>query len=472
MEEETGLARFTLPDLIDLQRLQRMADRLAAAGSIPLRVLGLDGTPWVTAGANPICRQFHQVCPLTAARCREYFTSLPGRLNKTPLVIEACPNNLWEAAALISLAGESLGILLLGPFLLSSELPDLAYFNHQAEACNFEPSAYRTALHRLSFHPRQRIEAILESYTEMLHSLAESGLQRIEQQRAVHSVIQSEARWRSLVSSAPAFITTVGRNGVILFLNRSPDDQPPQKFIGSNLYDLLPAAETAKTRQALQTVFEQGQTVEYETQLPRPDGSRRWLKHHVGPILLEGAVSAALFISTDISETKRTEARLSYLSTHDALTGLYNRAYFESEISRLQSEGPFPISIIVADVDGMKRVNDAFGHAAGDELLRRVAKVLHKAFRQQDLIARLGGDEFVVLLPGAPLSVAQAALQRVQKLIARTNTETAGQPLRLSLGVHTAPDGKSLLQALQQADSAMYAEKNQRKPAPSSGGDS
>ena len=276
-------------------------------------------------------------------------------------------------------------ILLIGPFFLASSLPDLNYFSAQAEACNFDRYAYRAALHRLPFLSRHRVEHMMSYYVELFHALAESGIRRIEQQRNAHAVIQSEARWRSLVTSAPAFIATIGRNGVILFLNRAPANQPLEKLIGANLYDLLPESEAAKTRSALQTVFETGQTLEYETQIPQPDGSRQWFKHNVGPVMLDGAVSAAMFISTDISETKRTEARLSYLSTHDVLTGLYNRAYFESELLRLQAEGPFPISIIMADVDGMKQANDYHGHAAGDDLLRRVAQVLHQAFRQQGI---------------------------------------------------------------------------------------
>ncbi len=459
------MARFTLADLIDLNRLQRMADSLSAASGFPVRILGLDGTTYVSTELQPICQQFHQTCPLTAGHCNEFIDNLPARLEGTPVLIETCKNNLWEAAALVSIAGAPLAILLIGPFFLASALPDLAYFNIQAEACDFDRSAYRTALHRLPFFSRQRVENMLNYYVEMLRALAESGMRRIEQQRTAHVIVQSEARWRSLVTSAPAFIATVGRNGVILFLNRAPGDLSPEQFIGSNLYDLLPKEEAAKTLSALQTVFEQGQTVEYETQIPREDGGWMWFKHNVGPVMLEGAVSAAMYITTDISETKRAEARLSYLSTHDTLTGLYNRAYFESELTRLQIEGPFPLSIIMADVDGMKQANDFHGHAAGDDLLRRVAKVLHQAFRQQDLIARIGGDEFVVFLPGAPEMVAQSAVQRVQKLIQKTNQTGKGQPLSLSLGVHTALDGDSLLKALQQADAAMYANKPRQHQA-------
>jgi hypothetical protein len=123
VEEETGVARFTLPDLIDLNRLQRMAESLSATGGIPVRILDLDGTQYVCAGLQPICQQFHQAYPLSADRCTEFLESLPSRLSQSPFLIETCPNNLWEAAALVSIAGTPLAILLIGPFFLASELP-------------------------------------------------------------------------------------------------------------------------------------------------------------------------------------------------------------------------------------------------------------------------------------------------------------------------------------------------------------
>ena len=96
-------------------------------------------------------------------------------------------------------------------------------------------------------------------------------------------------------------------------------------------------------------------------------------------------------VVTDLTDQKRVEEKLAYHGTHDALTGLYNYAHFESELSRLESSRQYPVSVVIADVDNMKPVNDSQGHAAGDELLRCAATVLASGFRTGDTVARIGG---------------------------------------------------------------------------------
>ena len=92
------------------------------------------------------------------------------------------------------------------------------------------------------------------------------------------------------------------------------------------------------------------------------------------------------------------EDQLTHLSLHDALTNCYNRTFFEEEMHRFAKQRDPQISLLMCDVDGLKIVNDSFGHVAGDEILKTVADILRASFRPSDIIARIGGDEFVVLL--------------------------------------------------------------------------
>ncbi|MBT7991755.1 MAG: diguanylate cyclase [Anaerolineae bacterium] len=156
---------------------------------------------------------------------------------------------------------------------------------------------------------------------------------------------------------------------------------------------------------------------------------------------------------------KQAEEELIYLSTHDALTGLYNRAFFVEEMARLERGRGFPVSIVMADVDRLKETNDQEGHATGDALLKRVAQTLTVSFRTNDVIARIGGDEFVVLLSNTDANAAEELMRRVRQVILEHNTTHAETPIRLSLGVSTAEEPTSLSEMLNEADENMYNEK-------------
>lgn len=162
----------------------------------------------------------------------------------------------------------------------------------------------------------------------------------------------------------------------------------------------------------------------------------------------------------DISERKRMEEQLRYLSTHDALTGLYNRAYFEEEMSRLERGRHFPVSIIMVDVDHLKTVNDSLGHAAGDDLLRRTAQVLKTVFRGEDVVARIGGDEFCVLLPMANGEVAAKVVGRIKAALSAHNSQSSHTTsLSFSIGSATGEKGGALSTIQNEADRNMYQEK-------------
>lgn len=168
------------------------------------------------------------------------------------------------------------------------------------------------------------------------------------------------------------------------------------------------------------------------------------------------------FVSTQVAlaiSRKQTEDKLKQLSTHDILTGLYNRGFFEEEMERIERGRLFPVSVVMADVDHLKEINDSRGHDAGDSLLKRVSQVLTTAFRSEDIIARIGGDEFAVLLPNTNTSVAEKILIRTRYVLETHNASYPDAPLQLSIGVYTAEKSTPLAEALKEADKRMYSEK-------------
>ena len=186
-------------------------------------------------------------------------------------------------------------------------------------------------------------------------------------------------------------------------------------------------------------------------------GQARWNEQGT-PIRMAGSI-------TDISERKLMEEKLFYFSMRDSLTGLYNRAYFQEELRRLNDGRHAPIAVIVCDVDGLKLYNDSFGHLLGDRLLKKAAELLSKTFRAGDVVARIGGDEFVVLLPHISHDTVEKAIGRLKKAIDEANMQNDEFLLSMSIGLAISQGEKiNLTRLFREADSNMYREKNIRSP--------
>ena len=172
----------------------------------------------------------------------------------------------------------------------------------------------------------------------------------------------------------------------------------------------------------------------------------------------------ALAATNQKLEQQKTE--LEALATQDSLTGLFNRREFhrqaEFEVARARRQGS-ALSLLMLDLDQFKSINDQFGHATGDDVLRHIAHLMDRAVRQTDILARYGGEEFVLLLPDTPDAEAHHLAERLRQKLATTPAPSLGAPVTASIGL-ACRAGASVLkleELLQHADQAMYKAKRQ-----------
>jgi diguanylate cyclase (GGDEF)-like protein/PAS domain S-box-containing protein len=307
---------------------------------------------------------------------------------------------------------------------------------------------------------------------ELKSALTTAKEQNKERVKAESTLRASETMYRLLVENVTDVVWQISPD--LKYTYSSPTDErqrgyKPEEVLGRSIFDFMtPQSKLAvkALASARQERVKQGLSLEaatYEIEQIRKEGSLIWTEVTSNPVYDEnGNLLYFQGITRDITERKQAENALRYMSTHDTMTGTFNRAFFETELTRLEHGREYPVSLVVTDLDNMKVTNDHFGHPAGDELLRNLADILRETFRAEDIIARIGGDEFAVLLPSTDATAANRMLERVSDRLNEYNAVHPELPILLSIGTATA-SYEHLMNTFSLADQRMYANKAVRK---------
>lgn len=193
----------------------------------------------------------------------------------------------------------------------------------------------------------------------------------------------------------------------------------------------------------------------------RKDGTSFDVLAYSYPQRQDGRVIGAVVTFTDNTERKHAQERITFLSLHDQLTGVYNRVYFDQALTRIQERVILPYSIIVGDVNGLKLTNDIFGHSAGDELLIKIARTLAIHCPPNATISRVGGDEFVILLPRFSKEQSEQLMDRIRESLEHENILGGRQAITLGAATRSSAE-EPILEVFDQAEDWMYRQKIMR----------
>jgi diguanylate cyclase (GGDEF)-like protein/PAS domain S-box-containing protein len=269
-----------------------------------------------------------------------------------------------------------------------------------------------------------------------------------------------EKKFRNLTEMLPEIVFEADKNGKITFMNQKGiqvlgyDQQ--ELFHRMTIWQIISHPGSPITSFKLEDFFQKKANYPQECYLIKKDKTNIPVEIHGSPIKNDVEKTIGFRgIILDISKRKEYEDRIKYLSFHDKLTGLYNRAYFEEELKRLNHKRNLPISIIIGDVNNLKMINDTFGHQHGDHLLQKIANVLKSCFRKSDVISRWGGDEFSVILPNTPREKGIDIIYRIGQECKKKSTLTL--PLSISMGIATKSNmSENIYAVVREAESKMY----------------
>lgn len=289
-----------------------------------------------------------------------------------------------------------------------------------------------------------------------------------ELEKANIALKENEDKLQLILDSTVEAIYGMDNNGDCTFCNASClkllGYKDRDELIGKNMHWQIHHSRRAGTLMAIDecrifTAFSIGEGTHVDDEVFwRADGTSFDVEYFSYPQYKEGEIIGAVVTFLDITERKKAEDDIRHLSYHDSVTGLYNRMFLEEEIKRLDTERNLPISIIVGDVNGLKLTNDVFGHAAGDILLQKVAEILKRVCRADDIIARVGGDEFVILLPKTQGEKAEEIILRIKNEVSKEQLIAIKSSISMGCDAKLHAD-QDILKTMEIAEERMYREK-------------
>lgn len=299
-----------------------------------------------------------------------------------------------------------------------------------------------------------------------IYAIARDITERFEQQEKLERLsLEKDIIFNS--GRTAMFLVEAGADGQMRYVRDNLANQRLLSSICSNItgktaIDVFGPETGATVESFFKLCLEEVKPIEFDHTL-ETNGDIKYLQISLTPVFYDQDRIFIVGSVVDLTQEKATQQRISFLSFHDQLTGLYNRHFYEEEVHRLDCSRNLPLAVIQADINGLKLTNDAFGHTVGDLLIQSAANVLRDACRADDIVARLGGDEFIVLLPKTDQKGVQVIIRRINERISGLMVESV--PLSISLGWSVKEDNReNISDIMKKAEDYMYRRKLHESP--------
>lgn len=288
-----------------------------------------------------------------------------------------------------------------------------------------------------------------------------------DRKRMEKQMFNEKERFKTTLVSVRDGVISTNKEGNVEFLNKAAEQLTgwtQEEACGKKLaevFNIINEFTREKNEKRAQAIVVSGETVELANHriLISKEGIERPIKQSAAPIKdVEGNINGVVVVFRDFTEEKERQNRIEHLSYHDQLTGLYNRRFYEEEVKRLDTARNLPITIIMADVNGLKLINDAFGHYHGDELLKKAAAAIQGACRTEDIVVRWGGDEFVVILPQTEKEDAEKIVKRIKELYFNQYVNDIQVSIAFGWDTKRKPE-EDILKVIGNAENSMYKHK-------------
>lgn len=276
-----------------------------------------------------------------------------------------------------------------------------------------------------------------------------------------------EEHLRIVLSSIGEGVIISDLDGKVIFINdtaRKITGWTNESAIGMSItevFDITDRYSQQRTSDLIKRILTTGEKIESSDQiiLKIKDGTERSIAYDAAPIRNnQEHILGIVWVFCDITEKLAKIKEIEYLGFHDELTGLGNRRYLEAKLNQFNQEAYLPLAVIIGDANGLKLVNDAFGHFIGDKLLIKIAEEIKSACRSDDHIFRYGGDEFIVLLPNTSETEAEKISKRIHQACSEIQIGSVKFSMSLGWAVKKSLDD-NLMEIIMVAENFMYKRK-------------